>query len=282
MHRIDGPGSVAGHWSNGNPYTSPPTNGTIATGEWLEAMQEEVAAVVEASGRVLDKADNGQLLPAIQDLIAGQVSRRRLVYAAHRIGGTSLDVLGHGSVTLLGTLSEERTVRGVYLGLTTPNPATQPEDVGVFGPYDVFRRRWNPDVTFKIDTNTVVGSRLWFGLFSASPAALTDPASITCAAFRYENGVDGSVWKTCTSDGVSSTVKATNASISTNTSYELRVRHAGGGRFEFLVDGALVNAHDPDDTEIVPALDTNMGPVAMLRHLSDNNAKLLRFAFWSA
>lgn len=68
MHRIDGPGAgpggsfVAGSKTSGTPST-------VVTADWANAVQEEIAGVVTASGQALVKADNGQLLKAIRALL---------------------------------------------------------------------------------------------------------------------------------------------------------------------------------------------------------------------
>lgn len=68
MHRIDGPGAgpggsfVAGSKTSGTPST-------VVTADWANAVQEEIAGVVVASGQALVKADNGQLLKAIRALL---------------------------------------------------------------------------------------------------------------------------------------------------------------------------------------------------------------------
>lgn len=66
MFRIDGPGAT-----NDNKFTEgDPANGTratVVTDEWLNAVQEEIATVVEQSGLSLDKSDSGQLLEALKN-----------------------------------------------------------------------------------------------------------------------------------------------------------------------------------------------------------------------
>lgn len=67
MHRIDGAGHDNGQWVAEDPATSrPPTEITAA---WMNAIQEEIAAVVEAH-EPLVKAENNQLLTALQALFA--------------------------------------------------------------------------------------------------------------------------------------------------------------------------------------------------------------------
>lgn len=77
MHRIDSannatvlpaplaPVNDPGYFNN-NPGASP---GTVVSGDFLNSVQEEIAAVVEAASIALDKADNGQLLAAIAKLL---------------------------------------------------------------------------------------------------------------------------------------------------------------------------------------------------------------------
>jgi len=68
MHRVDTPGSVAGHWTIGNP-----AGGQIATQigqDFPEAVQEELATLVEFAGLTLNKADKTQVRQAIQIIAA--------------------------------------------------------------------------------------------------------------------------------------------------------------------------------------------------------------------
>lgn len=69
MHRIDGPGATTQHlFTEGDPTQGVPA--TTVTGAWLNAVQEEIANVVEGAGLTLDKPDNTQLLAAIGEIIA--------------------------------------------------------------------------------------------------------------------------------------------------------------------------------------------------------------------
>ena len=85
MQRIDGstatpsrptPAAVSGtpgYFTGGNPSSSTPA--TMVTPDWLNAVQEEIAAVIIGAGLTLSKADNAQLFAAIQALItSGGVS----------------------------------------------------------------------------------------------------------------------------------------------------------------------------------------------------------------
>ena len=76
MHRIDHSTAVSDLHGAGKPgYTagSPSTGvpATVVTADALNALQEEIARLVEGAGLTLNKADNAQALAAVQALIAG-------------------------------------------------------------------------------------------------------------------------------------------------------------------------------------------------------------------
>lgn len=65
MHRIDGIGAtIDNKFTEGNPAAG--VIATQVTDDILNAFQEEIAAVIEAAGITLDKANNAQLLAALQ------------------------------------------------------------------------------------------------------------------------------------------------------------------------------------------------------------------------
>lgn len=83
MHRIDHPTAVAappppqpagapGYYRNGNPAAGQAA--TVVGADHLNAIQEEIAGVVEAGGLVLDKGDNGQMQASIATQIAAAVA----------------------------------------------------------------------------------------------------------------------------------------------------------------------------------------------------------------
>lgn len=79
MHRIDSannllvlpakkPAINAGGYFNNDPTGSP---GTVLDPDWLNSLQEEMAAVLAAAGIAMDRNDDTQLLASIRALIAG-------------------------------------------------------------------------------------------------------------------------------------------------------------------------------------------------------------------
>ena len=85
MYRIDnatnaaalpGPEAVGpnpdGYFTEGDPVGGTPA--TIVTADWANAIQEEIAYVIEEAGDTLDKTDRTQLKAAIDTMIAASVS----------------------------------------------------------------------------------------------------------------------------------------------------------------------------------------------------------------
>lgn len=73
MHRIDGPGATgANQFTEGNPEVGTPA--TTVTADLMNALQEEIIAVIDEAGIVLDKEDNAQLQAAITSLIDAAVA----------------------------------------------------------------------------------------------------------------------------------------------------------------------------------------------------------------
>lgn len=64
MHKIDGFGHVNGAFVAEDPGLSRPP--TVVTPEWLNAVQGELVAVVQAAGLVLDKGNSAQVLAALK------------------------------------------------------------------------------------------------------------------------------------------------------------------------------------------------------------------------
>jgi hypothetical protein len=84
MHRIDGAGAtVLGQFTEGNPAGGIPA--TKVTGDWLNAIQEEILAVVEDAGLPPVKAQNNQLLQALNAIYGGMGGSNRVGFTR---GGT--------------------------------------------------------------------------------------------------------------------------------------------------------------------------------------------------
>lgn len=107
MHRIDKPSAVAvlpspspvgtpGFFTEGNPLLSIPP--TVVSGDWANAVQEELSAVVEAAGLTLDKGDPRQVLQALGRLAGGSLNLvlnpeglwRQIIGANPALGSTEI------------------------------------------------------------------------------------------------------------------------------------------------------------------------------------------------
>ena len=78
MHRIDGAGHADNLFTEGNPGTATPA--TTVTAEWCNAVQEEIAHVIEEAEIELLKGDNTQLFAAIMLLIGTSIAEQQRGY----------------------------------------------------------------------------------------------------------------------------------------------------------------------------------------------------------
>ncbi|HFT5240684.1 hypothetical protein ACSMDF_07630 [Yersinia enterocolitica] len=83
MHRIDTPtaqadkfGAGKNGFTRGNPQTGVPA--TALDDDYFDAIQEELAGIVEAAGIVLDKSNRAQVLAAIKKLIGSETDTKYL------------------------------------------------------------------------------------------------------------------------------------------------------------------------------------------------------------
>ena len=283
MHKIDGPGSVSGTWSDGNPYAVPAIDGTVPTAAWCQAVQDELLNVTAAAGLAPDKANNAQVLAAIRDLIrfGGPIGHEFRAQA--RPGSTTLDLFGLPAPTIIGNATAFDLANGARIGYETADTTTVDLDFGLKWTYLVAERRWVSDWTFHVTPQVITNGRVWFGLFAADPMGVVDPTAIACAGFRWDSGVDQggiSAWRAVSSDGTATTITETTVGIVAGTDYRLRARHISGsaGKFEFYIDDVLVATHDANAGHKVPAAATPLGPVACGRRIAGTGNKSIRIA----
>lgn len=70
MHRIDTDSAVNNKFVDPDLTATTPVVGTVVNASWFNAVQEEIAGVVEDAGIALSASDNGQLLKAIQSIVS--------------------------------------------------------------------------------------------------------------------------------------------------------------------------------------------------------------------
>lgn len=112
MHRIDTATATPDHkFTEGDPAV--PVAATTVSAEWLNAVQEELVAVITGAGLELKKSDNGQLWQAISQLITN--AKPGLATKAKpglvQVGG-GLDVTAQGLLSVLtATLAQNGIMR---------------------------------------------------------------------------------------------------------------------------------------------------------------------------
>lgn len=90
MYKIDSVGSVSGHFSDGDYRTG--RKGTKVPAHWLNAVQGELCNFVTANGIALNKADNGQVLKALNKRM-GELTERQFINSTYtRVDSTPLNV----------------------------------------------------------------------------------------------------------------------------------------------------------------------------------------------
>jgi len=123
MHRIDGPAAApGGFFTDGDPSVGTPA--TVLTEDWANAVQEELVAVIEASGAVLAKPNNAQLLAAIRFFADAAFPPGFIAYDAGSVApagwsladGGELDRIAHAPL-----FARIGTTYGVGNGSTTFN-----------------------------------------------------------------------------------------------------------------------------------------------------------------
>ncbi|SUP77306.1 tail fiber protein [Yersinia frederiksenii] len=123
MHRIDTPtaqtdkfGAGKNGFTRGNPQTGVPA--TALDDDYFDAVQEELAGIVEAAGIVLDKNNRAQVLAAIKQLISSETDIKYLKTANNLV-----EIKNAGAVAIAATLAN--------LGLS--DVAHLPQLTGVVG-----------------------------------------------------------------------------------------------------------------------------------------------------
>lgn len=131
MHRIDGDGHVDNLFVEGNPATG--QEATRVTADWLNAVQEEAAAVIEEAGLTLSKPNNAQLLAAIQALIAGAVSGLDSAPAPIRLTFMGEAGAVTNLISVLAAVDGHITEIGAKLGSGTSLSVTIKKNAGTVG-----------------------------------------------------------------------------------------------------------------------------------------------------
>lgn len=105
MHRIDTPtaqvdkfGAGKNGFTRGNPQTGVPA--TALDDDYFDAVQEEIAGVVEAAGLTLKKTDRAQVLAAIKLLIGSETNTKYL-----KVASNLAEIKAAGAAAVTATLA---------------------------------------------------------------------------------------------------------------------------------------------------------------------------------
>ncbi len=114
MHRIDSAtaeantnGTGKNGFTDGTVPTIPPTD---LTAKWFNAVQEEIASVVEDAGTTLDDTDRGQLLSALNKTLTGLTSITSAAGTTTLTAASSAIQIVTGSTTQVIKLPDETTL----------------------------------------------------------------------------------------------------------------------------------------------------------------------------
>ena len=125
MHRIDTATATPDHkFTEGDPAV--PVAATTVSAEWLNAVQEELVAVITGAGLELKKSDNGQLWQAISQLITN--AKPGLATKAKpglvQVGG-GLNITPEGLLSVLAASVTQAGIVQLVSGLSD-SPTTAP------------------------------------------------------------------------------------------------------------------------------------------------------------
>ena len=125
MHRIDTATATPDHkFTEGDPAV--PVAATTVSAEWLNAVQEELVAVITGAGLELKKSDNGQLWQAISQLITN--AKPGLATKAKpglvQVGG-GLNITPEGLLSVLAASVTQAGIVQLASGLSD-SPTTAP------------------------------------------------------------------------------------------------------------------------------------------------------------
>lgn len=171
MHRVDGPGATnTNQFTEGNPSTSVPA--TTVTADIMNALQEEICAVIEQGGGLaLDKPDNTQLLQSILSLASSSGGSGQGIGVNQLING-EMALFQRATSAPGGILTAECDDVGLYmLDRWQVSAGIGP------GKIDVTRQ------PFTAGQTTVPGNPLWFARYDTT----TQPSNVCYVRQKLED-----------------------------------------------------------------------------------------------
>ena len=177
---------------------------------------------------------------------------------------TTLDTLGVTAPTQLspGAVKvSSRNVDGNFLRYQTLATTASVAGINTFTS-GVTRREVDPYFVAVIRTPaTITSMRIWAGLFSATPAASSDP-TLHGVGFRFDTGVS-TAWRYWANDGVSGGTTATGPVVTASTRYELALCFLTSTTVGFFINGQLTNTISSQLPSLTQSLNINVSVTAL-------------------
>lgn len=152
-------------------------------------------------------------------------------------GSTSAQFVGFPTASGVGAVTSLLVANGPANRHTTA--AATGAVAGIETPYTMVQGQWQPEVTVTFRRATG-NARYWVGFFSASPDTIGgNPASLHCAAFRYDTAADGTTYRCLTSNGATVSSLVTSSVVSATSLQRLRVALTAA-EARFYVNDVLV------------------------------------------
>jgi hypothetical protein len=265
-------GGSSGALAIGNATTTPtvPPDGTNT----IDGMTSNPGVVIFAkNGRAYFQTQSG----VINEFNHPTSRRQTFVYADP--GKITVSTVGTPVVSLVGTATNVDNPL-VASGIKLTTAATLNSTAGVTpDTASQLVPAWAPMFYAQVTTDTdITNIRLWAGLFSGDPAAITSPTALNCVAFRYDTGTDGTAfWRVLSSaNSATPTLVATTSAIAASTQYTLRIEsNVSNSSYRFFVNDVVVATV----TTTLPTYNQGMSPWVRITALAAV-AKSVIFSRW--
>jgi hypothetical protein len=194
-------------------------------------------------------------------------SNRRYWQIQQNGGLTTVDNSGFTTApTATGGATLLNTPTGQFISYASPVAAAS-EAGWIAAIFNQTQFNYRPFYKCAMRVGVVISDvRYWFGFFSATPMAASDPA-INGMGFRYSTDVDGTAfWRCWSNDGVlGGTVTVTAVPFVAGTSYTLSIELSPDGTaIFFYINDVLVATHTTD----LPGAAVNLGHVERIATLA--------------
>ena len=159
--------------------------------------------------------------------------------------------------------------------------------------FTITRRAWFPWFVFDLgfySLAAITNTRVWIGLFSASPMATDTPGAsgISGAGFRFSSTAGDANWKAVVSSGAADTV----ADLAPAKAFSQGLGVGGEIIFDTMNNNVIFRIADEGTLPLtrlytvainttLPAAATNLGVVSMIRNVTANAQKYISMSRWA-